>query len=142
MDIFISNCEEDTIRFAENFSKSLHGGLVVAFQGGLGMGKTAFVRGALRGLGNKARVSSPTFALVNDYGGDPQVYHFDMYRITSEEDLYSTGYFDYLTDDSILFIEWSENILPWLPENTVFVKIEKGDAENARIISTYTGEKI
>lgn len=141
MDIFISKCEEDTLQVAENFAKTLKGGTVVAFLGGLGMGKTAFVRGALKGLNNSARVSSPTFALVNDYGGTPQVYHFDMYRITDEDDLYSTGYFDYLTDDAVLFIEWSENISQWLPDNTVFVKIELTETENCRKISIFTGEE-
>ncbi len=142
MDIFISKNEGETLQIAENFAKKLTGGTVVAFIGGLGMGKTAFVRGALKGLNNPSRVSSPTFALVNDYGGNPQVYHFDMYRITNEDDLYSTGYFDYLTDNSVLFIEWSENIADWLPGNTIYIKIEKNESETMRKISIFTGEEI
>lgn len=113
-------------------------GTVVAFSGGMGMGKTAFVRGALKAYGNDSFVCSPTFALVHDYGGTPHLYHFDMYRISGLDDLYSTGFFDYLNDDSILFIEWSENIREFLPENTVFVDIERGENENDRII-TVTG---
>lgn len=141
MQTFISNNENETFEFAAQFAKQLQGGSVVAFTGGMGMGKTAFVRGALHGLNNQSRVSSPTFALVNDYGGTPTVYHFDMYRVCDADDLYSTGYFDYLTENSILFIEWSENITDCLPENTVFVTIEKGQHENQRIITVGTEEK-
>ncbi len=102
------------------------------------MGKTAFVRGALKAYGNDSFVSSPTFSLVHDYGGNPKVYHFDMYRVTDIDDLYSTGFFDYLDDNSVLFIEWSENIISALPENTVFVDIAQGENEQDRKI-TVTG---
>ncbi|MBQ7006227.1 MAG: tRNA (adenosine(37)-N6)-threonylcarbamoyltransferase complex ATPase subunit type 1 TsaE [Oscillospiraceae bacterium] len=140
MQTFISNNENDTFEFAAQFAKKLKGGSVVAFTGGMGMGKTAFVRGALHGLDNPSRVSSPTFALVNDYGGTPNVYHFDMYRVYDADDLYSTGYFDYLTDNAILFIEWSENITECLPDNTIFVTIEKGAHESQRLITVRTEE--
>ncbi len=102
------------------------------------MGKTAFVRGALKAYGNDSFVSSPTFSLVHDYGGNPKVYHFDMYRVTDIDDLYSTGFFDYLDDNSVLFIEWSENIISALPQNTVFVDITRGENEDDRKI-TVTG---
>lgn len=137
MQTFISNNENDTMQFAAEFAKGISGGTVIAFVGGLGMGKTAFVRGALKGFNNSSRVSSPTFALVNDYGGKPNIYHFDMYRVADADDLYSTGYFDYLTEDAVLFIEWSENITECLPANTLFVKIEKGENDTQRIISIY-----
>ncbi len=137
MQTYISNNEHDTMQFAEEFAKTICGGTAVAFIGGLGMGKTAFVRGALKGFNNPSRVSSPTFALVNDYGGNPNIYHFDMYRVTDADDLYSTGYFDYLEENAVLFIEWSENITDCLPENTIYVKIEKGDADSQRIITVY-----
>lgn len=123
---------------AGEICRRIPAGTVVAFSGGMGMGKTAFVRGALKAYGNDSFVCSPTFALVHDYGGTPHLYHFDMYRISGLDDLYSTGFFDYLNDDSILFIEWSENIREFLPENTVFVDIERGENENDRII-TVTG---
>lgn len=123
---------------AGEICRRIPAGTVVAFSGGMGMGKTAFVRGALKAYGNDSFVCSPTFALVHDYGGTPHLYHFDMYRISGLDDLYSTGFFDYLNDDSILFIEWSENIRELLPENTVFVDIERGENENDRII-TVTG---
>ncbi len=138
MTIFSSASEEQTGRIAETVCRKLGGGSVVAFRGGLGMGKTAFVRGALKAFGNDAFVSSPTFALVHDYGGTPHVYHFDMYRVSGWDDLYSTGFFDYLNDDSVLFIEWSENIEEALPENTVYVEIAQGATENDRVI-TVTG---
>lgn len=138
MTIFSSASEEQTGRIAETVCRRLGGGSVVAFRGGLGMGKTAFVRGALKAFGNDAFVSSPTFALVHDYGGAPHIYHFDMYRVSGWDDLYSTGFFDYLNDDSVLFIEWSENIEEALPENTVFVEISPGATESDRVI-TVTG---
>ena len=75
-------------------------------------------------------VSSPTFSLVNEYGGDIPLYHFDMYRVTSLDDLYSTGFFDYLGTDAILVIEWSENIKDALPENTIHVRFTRtGDCD-------------
>lgn len=138
MTIFSSASEEQTGQIAETVCRRLGGGSVVAFRGGLGMGKTAFVRGALKAFGNDAFVSSPTFALVHDYGGAPHIYHFDMYRVSGWDDLYSTGFFDYLNDDSVLFIEWSENIEEALPENTVFVEISPGATANDRVI-TVTG---
>ncbi len=136
---FVSYSEEDTYCIAKEICSSVGGGSVVAFSGGMGMGKTAFVRGALKAYGNDSFVSSPTFSLVHDYGGTPHIYHFDMYRVTSFDDLYSTGFFDYLDDESILFIEWSENITDALPENTVYISLEKGDSEDIRIIKVRGG---
>lgn len=130
---------EDTVSLGIRIGKCLKGGEVLAMFGGMGMGKTAITHGILKGLGNYSLVSSPTFALVNDYGGDPAVYHFDMFRITSWDDLYSTGFFDYLDDNSILFIEWSENIRDALPDNTVFVDISPGENENSRVIKVSGG---
>ena len=134
---YLSHSEEDTMKIAEEICLSVPGGSVVAFSGGMGMGKTAFVRGALKAYGNDSFVSSPTFSLVHDYGGNPKLYHFDMYRVTDIDDLYSTGFFDYLDDNSVLFIEWSENIISALPENTVFVDITQGaNAEDRKITVT------
>ena len=103
------------------------------------MGKTAFTRGLARGLGITMQVQSPTFAIVNDYGGNPPLAHFDMYRIESWEDLYTTGFFDYQDLGYILAVEWSENIENALPENTVYITISKGENETDRII-TIDGE--
>lgn len=131
----ISHSENETEDIAARLAPKLKGGTAVAFTGGLGMGKTAFVRGCVRALGNDAFVSSPTFAIVNDYGGKPHLYHFDMYRISGEDDLFACGFYDYQTPDSILFIEWSENITEYLPPETVFVNIKNGSDTNERIIS-------
>ena len=135
MTTFISDSAEDTERFGERVAAALKGTEVLALFGGLGMGKTAFTRGLCRGLGIMEGVSSPTFALVNEYRGKFTVYHFDMYRVTSWEDLYSTGFFDYL-DTGVLVIEWSENIEGALPENAVRITIARGENENQRIFET------
>lgn len=100
-------------------------GTVVAFFGGLGMGKTAFVRGMAQTLCPGAEVSSPTFALVNDYGGDPPMVHFDMYRVTGWEDLDTTGFFEYQDAGAVLAVEWSENIEAALPPDAVRVTIQR-----------------
>ena len=134
-----SSSERETGEIAEAICRDIKAGSVIAFKGGLGMGKTAFVRGALKAYGNDAFVSSPTFALVHDYGGTPHLYHFDMYRVSGWDDLYSTGFFEYLNDDSILFIEWSENIENALPENTVFVEIAPGEGPDDREITVSGG---
>ncbi len=100
-------------------------GTVVAFFGGLGMGKTAFVRGMASVLCPRAEVSSPTFALVNDYGGNPPLVHFDMYRVTDWDDLDTTGFFDYQDAGAILAVEWSENIEEALPTDAVRITIHR-----------------
>lgn len=140
MKIIDSKNEQDTLSAAAEFAKLLHGGDVVAFKGGMGMGKTVFVRGCVSALGNDAYVSSPTFSIVNDYGGKINLYHFDMYRVESWDSLYSTGFFDYLNENSILFIEWSENIENVLPEHTVFVEIMRGEQDSDRKILISGGD--
>ena len=132
---FRSESAADTEGFAAELAKKITGGTVVALYGGLGMGKTAFTRGFAKGLGNESYVSSPTFALVNDYGGSPQLVHFDMYKVESWDDLYSSGFFDYYDMGAVICTEWSENIENALPENTVRVRIEKGEKENQRTIT-------
>lgn len=103
----------------------------VALYGDLGVGKTAFVRGFASAVAPEARVKSPTFALVHEYKGkSTTVFHFDMYRITGEDDLYSIGFYDYLDRRGICLTEWSENIELALPENYVRVEIRKDSLEN------------
>ena len=129
---FISESYEQTLQFASDFAKSVPSGSVIGFIGGLGMGKTAFTSGFVRGLGIDAEVSSPTFAICNEYiGENARVYHFDMYRVENWDDLYSTGYFDYLNDDSYILAEWSENIFGALPDDAIIIEIEKL-GENSR----------
>lgn len=132
MNRFITNSVEETEQLGERIASKLKGMEVIALFGGLGMGKTAFTRGLARGLGADDVVSSPTFALVNEYSGRVPVYHFDMYRVTSWDDLYSTGFFDYL-DTGVLVIEWSENIEGALPENALRITISRGEIDNQRI---------
>lgn len=131
MNNIISKSTEDTEKIGELIAEKLCGNEVIALFGGLGMGKTAFTRGLCRGLGVNDGVSSPTFALVNEYHGKYNIYHFDMYRVTSWEDLYSTGFFDYL-DNGVLVIEWSENIEGALPENAIRINISKGESDDER----------
>lgn len=115
----VTHSVEETEAFGAALASTLRGGTVLALFGGMGMGKTAFVRGIARGLGLHAPVSSPTFALVHEYGGTPPLVHFDMYRVTSWDDLYSTGFFDYLEAGAILVVEWSENIENALPPEAI-----------------------
>lgn len=131
---YITHSVEETEKIAQKLASELKGNEVVAFFGGLGMGKTAFTRGLCKGLNFCDGVQSPTFSLVNQYNGDYTVYHFDMYRINTYDDLYSTGFFDYL-DTGILVIEWSENIENALPEDYIRIEIKKGEDDNDRIIN-------
>ena len=132
---FNSSCVSDTEAIAEKLGKVLKSGNVVAYFGGLGMGKTAFTRGLAKGMGITADVSSPTFAIVNDYGGTPPLVHFDMYKVESWDDLYSSGFFDYLDMGAVLAVEWSENIENALPDDTIRVTIEQGQSPEERIIT-------
>lgn len=138
--IYISNSPQDTEKIAQEFAKELKGGEVIAFTGNLGMGKTCFTRGLAKGLGFKGEVTSPTFALVNEYrGGRLDVFHFDMYRIGGWDDLYSTGYFEYLDEDGVVVIEWSENIASALDNETIYINIEV-IGESSRRITVSRGE--
>lgn len=132
MTVFKASCLEDTQQLGKKIADSLKGTEVIAFFGGLGMGKTTLTRAIAQALGSEDDVSSPTFVIVNEYNARYKLYHFDMYRITSWEDLYSTGFFDYI-DTGVLIIEWSENIENALPDETVKITISRGDAENERI---------
>ena len=132
-DIFRSESAAMTEEYGKQLATELKGGMVLALFGGMGMGKTALVRGIEAGLGLSAEVSSPTFALVHDYGGRPPLVHFDMYRVTGWEDLYSTGFFDYLDAGAILVVEWSENIESALPEDALRLYFTRVD-ETTRLI--------
>ncbi len=132
MQRFITNSPEETEKLAAKLASTLCGTEVIAMFGGLGAGKTAFTRGLASGLGIEDRVSSPTFALVNEYSGSFRVYHFDMYRVSGWDDLYSTGFFDY-EGSGIMVIEWSENIESYLPEDRIEIRI-KVLSENTREI--------
>ena len=139
---YISNSPEETEELGARLAKKLSGGVVVAFRGGLGMGKTCFTRGLAKGLGFDGEVTSPTFALINEYvGGRLPLYHFDMYRISGWEDLYSTGFFEYLEEGGVIAAEWSENIENALPQSTVTVSFRRID-DNTREIEISGGSAL
>ncbi|MBQ5346685.1 MAG: tRNA (adenosine(37)-N6)-threonylcarbamoyltransferase complex ATPase subunit type 1 TsaE [Ruminococcus sp.] len=133
MNEFLSKSVEDTEKFAEEFSKSLTGSEIIAMYGDLGAGKTSFTRGLAKGLEVEQTVTSPTFAIVNEYSGNYPLYHFDMYRIENWDDLESIGFFDYI-NTGIIIIEWSENIEGALPSGVIRVYIDKTDNDNERLI--------
>ena len=122
---YLSHSEEETESIGEHLGASLSPGAVVAYQGGLGMGKTAFTRGLARGLGYTDMVTSPTYTIVNEYlGGRLPLFHFDMYRLRSAEDLWDIGWEDYLDRGGVCCVEWSENVAEAL-ENPLTISIEK-----------------
>ncbi len=133
---YISKSAAETQAFAKVLAGKLAPGTVIAFEGDLGAGKTCFTHGLCEGLEFTGEVSSPTFAIVNVYeGGRMPVYHFDMYRIIGWDDLETTGYFDYTERmDGLTVVEWSENIHSALPENTLFITIEKIDDNSRKIM--------
>ncbi len=138
MKTYFSHSPHETEAIGEALGRVLTGGEVIAYRGGLGMGKTCFTRGLARGLDYPGDVTSPTFALVNEYlGGRLPLYHFDMYRISSWDDLYSTGFFEYLEAGGVIAAEWSENIENALPDGAVTVSFRQ-TGENEREI-TLTG---
>ena len=138
---YISHSPDETEQIGKELAEYLQNDLTlprfVALYGDLGVGKTAFVRGFTFVIAPNARVKSPTFALVNEYKGEKLcVFHFDMYRIEDEYDLYSIGFYDYADRNGICMIEWSENIEYALPDRYIRVKIEKdlSQGEDERII--------
>ena len=130
----VSKSVNETENLGRKIASILKGDEVIAMFGDLGAGKTAFTRGLASGLDFEYGVSSPTFAIVNEYNGKYNIYHFDMYRITSEDDLYSTGFYDYL-DTGVIIIEWSENIEYALDDKAIRITINKTDDESMRIFT-------
>lgn len=132
----ITHSPEETIKTAEKLGAFIKAGDMIAYKGGLGAGKTTFTRGIAVGMGLGDNVTSPTFALVNEYRGENiTLYHFDMYRIESEEDLESTGFYDYPFEENAAAIEWSENIAQFLPKDTIYITINSlGEQEREIII--------
>ena len=128
---------EETEKLPEMIPKSIPKSYDVAFLCELGMRKTAYTTGFAKGLGIDVDVSSPTFAICNTYIGEENtLYHFDMYRVDGWDDLYSTGFFDFLETDAYMAIEWSENVYGALPEDTLMIEIER-IGENDRLFKMY-----
>ena len=133
---YITHSPEETEALGVEYAASLHPGDVVAFSGDLGAGKTAFTRGVLHGLGYTGRVTSPTFAIANEYDTPSgRVAHFDLYRILDSEALFEIGFEEYLDGSRIVLIEWSENAADILPEHYKTIHIAYGEAPDERHIT-------
>ena len=130
---YISYSEADTVKIGKTLAESLEPGTVVAMYGDLGSGKTAMVRGMAQGLGLNARVSSPTFTIVNEYFGEIPLFHFDMYRLGDADELFEIGWEDYIQRGGICAVEWSENVEEAFYSDTVRVYFEKIDDTTRRI---------
>ena len=138
---YYSNSPEQTERIGAALGKLLQPGAVIAFEGDLGAGKTAFTRGLAKGLGSSDPVTSPTYTIVNEYlGGRLPLFHFDMYRLGSAEDLWDIGWDDYLDRGGVCAVEWSENVRSAL-EDPIFVRIEK-TGEDTRCITVEGGDAL
>ena len=137
---YLSHSPEETEHIGEMLGRRLRPGTVVAYRGGLGMGKTAFTRGLARGLGCAGRVTSPTFTIVNEYDGATPLFHFDMYRLGSSDEVFDIGWGDYLTRGGVCAVEWSERVDDAMPADTLWVDIARGTDESDRIITITGGE--
>lgn len=132
MDIYTTS-EAETEEIGAAFAANIADGSVVALYGDLGAGKTAFVRGMARGMGIDARVSSPTFTIVNEYLGERELYHFDMYRLGSSDELFDIGWEDYLRRGGVCAVEWSENVADAFDGDEIAVRITKLSADERKI---------
>lgn len=140
MQTFISRSEAETEAIGEQFAKNLADGTVVAMYGDLGAGKTAFVRGMARGMGLTCRVSSPTFTIVNEYEGERELIHFDMYRLNDADELFDIGWEDYLARGAVCAVEWSEKIEDAFYGDEIVLRIDKL-SDNERKITITEGGK-
>ena len=141
MRIFTTNSPAETEAIGAALGKILPAGTVIAYRGDLGAGKTAFTRGLARGLGYAEPVTSPTYTIVNEYlGGRLPLFHFDMYRLASSDDLWDIGWEDYLDRNGVCAVEWSENVEDAL-ENAILVTIHK-TGETSRRIEIEGGEDL
>ncbi len=132
---FVTHSREETEALGARLADALAEGRVVAFTGDLGAGKTAFVSGMARALGEE-RVTSPTFTIVNEYeGGRLPLFHFDMYRLDSADELFHIGWEDYLARGGVCAVEWSENVTGAIEPDAVRVSILRGDGDNDRVIA-------
>ena len=130
---FLTNSPRETEAVGETLAKILQPGAVIAYRGDLGAGKTAFTRGLARGLGYDEPVTSPTYTIVNEYlGGRLPLFHFDMYRLRSSEDLWDIGWEDYLDRGGVCAVEWSENVDDAM-EDAIYITIEKLGEDSRRI---------
>ena len=135
MEIFESHSVAETEQVAAEIAKRIENGGFLALYGGMGAGKTTFVRGLVKELCPECLtlVHSPTFAIVNEYVGEKMsLYHFDLYRLTDEDDLYSTGFYDYIEQGGIVITEWSELFEDSIPKDALKLRIESIDESTRR----------
>ena len=138
---YITNSPAETENLGAALARVLQPGAVIAYRGDLGAGKTAFTRGLARGLGIKESVTSPTYTIVNEYlSGSMPLFHFDMYRLGSEDELFDIGWEDYLERGGVCAVEWSENVWGAM-EDAIVVTISRLD-EDTRRIEIEGGEKL
>jgi tRNA threonylcarbamoyladenosine biosynthesis protein TsaE len=136
-----TNSAEETRDFGKEFSKKLKQGDVIALHGDLGSGKTQLVKGICKGLGVTQTVNSPTFIIVNEYSSSayPRIFHFDLYRMKTLDEILDLGFTDYLNNNGIVMIEWPEHVEDILPDNTIKIHIAHTDEnENSRWIRLET----
>lgn len=138
----VTNSAEETFRFAEKLAKRLVPGSVVALTGEIGSGKTVFIKGLAHGLGIKDRdeVKSPTFVLMHIYQGKFPIYHFDLYRLTNENDLDAIGFDEFASDPkSISFIEWADHAPNWIPKEAIWIHLEVTGPHSRKIYENNSG---
>lgn len=139
--IYTTNSPAETERIGAALGKILKPGTILAYRGDLGAGKTAFTRGLARGLGCDEIVTSPTYTIVNEYlSGRIPLFHFDMYRLASSDDLWDIGWEDYLDRGGVCAVEWSENVSDAM-EDAIFITIHK-TGEDSRVIEIEGGEEL
>ena len=131
---FISDNRDETIELGKKLGRLLKAGDIILLIGDLGSGKTVFAKGIAEGMGISGYITSPTFTLVNEHKGKITLFHFDLYRLISYEELYDIGYEEYFYGNGVCIIEWPERLGPLLPENRLEVLIKKGIEEDERSI--------
>jgi tRNA threonylcarbamoyladenosine biosynthesis protein TsaE len=133
---YITNSEQETQELGQRLGRILTPGAVIAYTGDLGAGKTAFTRGLAQGLEIPDRVTSPTFTIVNEYeGGRLPLFHFDLYRLGGEDELYDIGWEDYLGRGGVCAVEWSERVAQALEEGAIRIDIRRGETDDQRCIT-------
>ena len=138
--------ETETIEFGQQLAQYLKNGDLIAFWGDLGSGKTHFTKGVCKGLNSDDEITSPSFTLINEYNGKFPIYHFDFYRIESENEIFGLGYEEYFYNDGICLVEWADRITKFLPENRIDIHLKaffEPEQENVRDIRIeFIGEQI